>query len=547
MPRLASWLLALVLVVLAVPQEARAQSCDRPRVMLVVDKSSSMVRWTPPGAPPDSYECPAPDSQNKWTIARSALQRLLTDYASRIDFGLQRFPDPNTCSPGSVVLPIGRRSATEVMDALGDAPPCSGNYTPSYQTLDRLATHPDITAMQPNTYALFLTDGYQWCSSSDPPSERFKGVASVQRLRELGVRTFVVGFGSKADRLALHRMAIAGGMAKPGCDTATLDPAPGRECFYAADTDVDSLSSVFSTFAMRVTTDEVCDGVDNDCDGSTDEGLSRPCSSSCGGGMERCEAGRWTGCSAPEPATETCDGRDNDCDGVTDEGCGGCRDGETRPCGSTLGMCVPGTQRCVGGSWSECMGGVLPTPGPDGCDGLDSDCDALVDEDADCPRGTWCIDGRCVDPQSPPDGGDTGPPPEPTDCRDGETRPCGVTDIGPCRYGTQQCVGRRWDVCVGNVDPVSDTDPCDAVDNDCDGFIDEDADCPAGQSCVEGRCSDRPAGAEPPTDAGPSRPAGPPEDGGCACRLGSVEANPSSLLGVLGLGLLLWRRRKRRA
>ena len=74
---------------------------------------------------------------------------------------------------------------------------------------------------------------------------------------------------------------------------------------------------------------EVCNGLDDNCDGAVDEDLSR--STSCGLGIctaigtEYCSVGSWVGDTCipgdAEPE-ETCDdGLDNDCDGLVDEDC----------------------------------------------------------------------------------------------------------------------------------------------------------------------------------------------------------------------------------
>jgi hypothetical protein len=60
---------------------------------------------------------------------------------------------------------------------------------------------------------------------------------------------------------------------------------------------------------------EVCDNIDNDCNGDTDEDLIRTCATACGTGYELCDSGNWSICSAPQPSEEICDGFDNDCDG----------------------------------------------------------------------------------------------------------------------------------------------------------------------------------------------------------------------------------------
>ena len=83
--------------------------------------------------------------------------------------------------------------------------------------------------------------------------------------------------------------------------------------------------------------DEVCNDIDDDCDGQIDEGLI--CTGSC------------------EPQQEVCNGVDDDCDGLIDD-----EDpllGTT--CGEDEGACEEGVWRCLRGG-VICFGGRGPEP-----------------------------------------------------------------------------------------------------------------------------------------------------------------------------------------
>ncbi len=129
---------------------------------------------------------------------------------------------------------------------------------------------------------------------------------------------------------------------------------------------------------------EACDGVDNDCDGSTDEDfpdLGQECSNGqCPAGIFICsDDGTHVLCNGMMPSEDdsTCDNMDDDCDGQTDE------DAQQRPCPLTQGVCEGSVQTCKNGQWTECDYGPSYRKDKDEkCDQQDEDCDGLTDEDA---------------------------------------------------------------------------------------------------------------------------------------------------------------------
>jgi hypothetical protein len=131
---------------------------------------------------------------------------------------------------------------------------------------------------------------------------------------------------------------------------------------------------------------EVCDGVDNDCNGANDDALTRK--TTCGEGVcanntgiATCSDGVWMNdtCDPFAGATaEKCDGEDNDCDGSADEELS-----RKTTCG--VGVCAgnTGTETCSKGAWVNDTCDPLAGAGPEVCDDLDNNCNGQEDEG--CP------------------------------------------------------------------------------------------------------------------------------------------------------------------
>jgi len=246
--------------------------------------------------------------------------------------------------------------------------------------------------------------------------------------------------------------------------------------------------------------DEVCDGVDNDCDGQTDESdpvIGSACATGgigiCAAGTNQCVAGKITCAPKAMSATEVCDGVDNDCNGTVDDlpGVGDvCATGK-------LGVCAAGQKGCSGMTF-VCLQSVQPSA--EVCNGLDDNCNGQADE-ANPGGGGACMSGQpgiCAAGTLNCTGGVivcTAAKPKPEACNNIDDNCDGVVDdgnpgggaacssgkLGACALGTLTCANGAVS-CVQNIQPTAET--CNGVDDDCNGQIDDGA--AAGQTCATG-------------------------------------------------------------
>ncbi|HVW25463.1 MAG TPA: MopE-related protein [Polyangiaceae bacterium] len=228
---------------------------------------------------------------------------------------------------------------------------------------------------------------------------------------------------------------------------------------------------------------EICDGLDNDCNGTVDDipGLGSTCcpSGRCGTGV--CKAGKLNCAKSGSPgmemysltceggtdkSDEVCDGLDNDCNGIVDDvpGLGQpcCPDGSPSgdaPGACNKGVCRPGNFVCDTTKMAlVCNGGQGPNANK--CDGIDNNCNGQIDEPAEVADDPQ-IGVACDAPKAP-------------------------NDQPPCKAGATICQGGK-PVCSGAVEPKDET--CDGIDNNCDGMVDNEAPCPtSADKCIAGSC-----------------------------------------------------------
>ena len=163
----------------------------------------------------------------------------------------------------------------------------------------------------------------------------------------------------------------------------------------------------------------------------------------CSYGIRTCTSQGWSNCEgAKGPSDEVCDGIDNDCDSLVDE----TYPEEHQLCGFVegadygVGICTPGVMKCDNASL-YCDGHIGPSD--EICDGLDNNCNGSADEGIANSTAIVCYEG-----------------------------PEGTMAVGECRAGIRYCTDGGFDVpCDGQILPT--VEVCDNLDNNCNGEVDE--------------------------------------------------------------------------
>ena len=253
-----------------------------------------------------------------------------------------------------------------------------------------------------------------------------------------------------------------GAIASACCNVTAHD----RQC----GTDCDDTNAAIGPDAT-----EVCDGLDNDCDGRIDEDVQLVLFRDADGDgygadestLETCTkvpgyATKDGDCDDSDPAihpgaAESCDkpALDRDCNGKKNDFPGGCacKANTTQSC-PLPGVCAGGVLTCVDGTWSSCS----IAPSAEACNGLDDDCDGEVDNDV-------MLD--CYDDQDGDGFAAAGAKPH-ARCpsADGSGCPDGYTARAPAP-GSIDCAPKD-----ASVSPGAD-ERCNGEDDNCDGAIDE--------------------------------------------------------------------------
>lgn len=319
---------------------------DVPDVMVVLDRSCSMARSVLGGT---TF---AADPNAKWNIAITALRAVLARYDGRVRWGALTFPSiaQGCATPGGGVDPRGlvepqAMGASAVLRGLtgrevapfdGCALDSQPHDTPLVRALEVAAAARAFRDPARAHHILLVTDGIETCDRSPLTTLTRR----AQALRDMGVRTWVVGFGRNESAQQLDAIALAAGTARPSApryatarDVGSLEAALDGIAGAAADCSFSLREPPAAVSRLQVvgTGPGVVRSIPRDparAEGWDYDPATRSITlfgAACGA----VRAGTYSNlnithdCPATRcvPQPEVCDNLDNDCDGVRDDGC----------------------------------------------------------------------------------------------------------------------------------------------------------------------------------------------------------------------------------
>ena len=204
-------------------------------------------------------------NSTKWKIAVAAINKMTTDYAAKIRFGLTLFPDRVAPDCGQDMIPIPVAPGTEmaIQTLLTNALSNADKYWPSNPCVTNIETGMKQASTEPafddttrDGYAVLITDGKETCGSDANTETIIKTLYDTRN-----IATFVIGFGSGVDPAQMDKFAVAGGVPAMGAhqyydasDQASLDLALATiakktlSCSYTLDTVPPNQSDIYVFF-----------------------------------------------------------------------------------------------------------------------------------------------------------------------------------------------------------------------------------------------------------------------------------------------------------
>ncbi|TKC98803.1 MopE-related protein [Polyangium fumosum] len=322
----------------------------------------------------------------------------------------------------------GNHCAMGNCEVRGSGPtPLAGALQATHDYLKPVVTCDSAAACR-SYAAILLTDGAESCQGNPQAA----AAALLAGINGKPIPTYVIGFSVLAsEQTQLNQIAAAGGT--------------GQAFFVSSKSE---LANALAQIIGQNQKFELCNGLDDDCDNLIDEDFpekGQPCTDgeigAClGVGTYVCKAdGSGTECGITDPGaspmTEVCNSMDDDCDGLVDEDAAGLPldcpncipspeicDGVDNdcdfnideepdvsmnqpmvfgvPCGELTAPndqspCQLGTVLCIN-AMPVCVGFVGPKE--ELCNGLDEDCDGVGDNMAPCPGDSKCIEAQCAIP-----------------------------------------------------------------------------------------------------------------------------------------------------